>query len=215
MSRARLMRKGLVAGLSGVVDELREAMAKRFYLAGPRDRKRVTAARRGPQAQYGRRDMASGGGSRDRDAQTRTPGPRRGLTRLVARTTLWRLGGIGELRERGGRQRRRGGRLSVRCATTTAVAFQLGRGVVPERFDWMPFSHVADGSIAWRHRPSPADGCVLAVAAILLMPGPRGFPATPRRRAWPFERIALPMWRCCLVGACTSIDRSLRGRGRW
>ena len=47
------MRKGLVAGLSGVVDELREAMAKRFYLAGPRDRKRVTAARRGPRRNTG------------------------------------------------------------------------------------------------------------------------------------------------------------------
>ena len=53
VTRSRLMRKGLVAGLPGVVDELREAMAKRFYLAGPRDRKRVTAARRGPRRNTG------------------------------------------------------------------------------------------------------------------------------------------------------------------
>ena len=53
MSRSRLMRKGLVAGLPGVVDELRAAMAKRFSLIGPRDRKRPTAARRGPRRNKG------------------------------------------------------------------------------------------------------------------------------------------------------------------
>ena len=53
MSRSRLVRKGLVAGLPGVVDDLRAAMAKRLTLVGPRDRKRVTAARRGPRRNTG------------------------------------------------------------------------------------------------------------------------------------------------------------------
>ena len=53
MSRSRLVRKGLVAGLPGVVDDLRAAIAKRLTLVGPRSRKRVTAARRGPRRNTG------------------------------------------------------------------------------------------------------------------------------------------------------------------